>query len=81
MAYKTAIEVPRSGNAWIDGLTDGYRWGITAIDPVVGYTFISDSVDQPGGEFGGYPSWGWSEEERDLMEQAMAEISASSTHT
>ena len=76
MAYKTAIEVPRSSNAWIDGLTDGYRWGITATDPVVGYTFISDTSDRPGDEFGGYPSWGWSEEERDLMEHAMAEISA-----
>ncbi len=68
--------MPRSSNAWIDGLTDGYRWGITATDPVVGYTFISDTSDRPGREFGGYPSWGWSDQERDLMEQAMAEISA-----
>ena len=76
MAYKTAIEVPRSGNAWIDGLTDGYRWGTTATDPAVGTTFISDTSDRPGGEFGGYPSWGWSDQERQLMEDAMEEISA-----
>ncbi|QNJ17671.1 metallopeptidase [Synechococcus sp. A18-40] len=76
MAYKTAIEVPRSGNAWIDGLTDGYRWGTTATDPAVGTTFISDTSDLPGGEFGGYPSWGWSDQERQLMEGAMEEISA-----
>jgi serralysin len=76
LAYKTAIEVPRSGNAWIDGLTDGYRWGTTATDPAVGYTFISPTFDRPGGEFGGYPSWGWSDQERQLMEDAMEEISA-----
>ena len=76
MAYKTAIEVPRSGNAWIDGLTDGYRWGTTPTDPAVGTTFISDTSDLPGGEFGGYPSWGWSDQERQLMEGAMEEISA-----
>ena len=76
MPYQTAIEVPRSGNAWIDGLTDGYRWGTSTIDPAVGYTFISDTSALQGGEFGGYPSWGWSDEERQLMEQAMAEISA-----
>lgn len=76
MAYKTAIEVPRSGNAWIDGLTDGFRWGTTATDPAVGTTFISDTSDRPGGEFGGYPSWGWSDQERQLMEGAMEEISA-----
>ena len=76
MAYKTAIEVPLSSNAWIDGLTDGYRWGTTATEPTVAYTFISETVDRPGGEFGGYPSWGWSDQERQLMEDAMAEISA-----
>ena len=48
MAYKTAIEVPRSGNVWIDGLTDGYRWGTTATDPAVGTTFISAWLDESG---------------------------------
>lgn len=76
LPYQTAIEVPRSGNPWIDGLTDGYRWGTTAADPAVGFTFISDTSDLPGGEFGGYPSWGWSEEERQLMEAGMDAVSA-----
>ena len=76
MPYQTAIEVPRSGNPWIDGLTDGYRWGTTAADPAVGFTFISDTSELPGREFGGYPSWGWSDEERQLMEAGMDVLSA-----
>jgi len=76
LSYQTAIEVPRSGNPWIDGLTDGYRWGTTAADPAVGFTFISDTSNLPGREFGGYPSWGWSEEERQLMEAGMDAVSA-----
>ena len=42
----------------------------------MGFTFISDTSDLPGGEFGGYPSWGWSEEERQLMEAGMDAVSA-----
>ena len=37
------MAVSRSGNPWIDGLTDGYRWGTSAADPVIGYTFIGDT--------------------------------------
>ena len=58
MAYKTAEIVPLSGNVWIDGLTDGYRWGVTPDDSAVGFTFISDTSGEPDGQFGGYPSWG-----------------------
>ena len=60
VSYKTPIAVPTSGNQWIDGLIDGYRWGVDASDPDVGYTFIGDTRELPSGEFGGYPSWGWS---------------------
>ena len=75
MSYQDPTPVPLSGNHWIDGLTDGYRWGTTKDDPAVGYTFVRDTSDQPGGEFGGYPSWGWSDQERQLMEDAMDKIS------
>ena len=71
MTYRDPVRVPLSGNPWIDGLLDGYRWGTTAKNPAVGFTFISDTSDKPKGEFGGYPSWGWSDEERQLMENAM----------
>lgn len=71
MAYQTAVAVPRSGNVWIDGLTDGYRWGTSSENPAIGYTFIGQTRDLPGGEFGGYPSQGWSEQERQLMLDAM----------
>lgn len=74
MSYQDPIAVPLSGNPWIDGLTDGYRWGTTKDNPAVGYTFISDTREKPGGEFGGYPSWGWSDEERQLMENAMDNV-------
>ena len=74
IAYKSAVLVPRSGNQWIDGLTDGFRWGVTRDDPVIGYTFISDTSGLTSGEFGGYPSWGWSESERLRMEQSMDAI-------
>ena len=74
--YKTPTLVPQSGNQWIDGLTDGYRWGTTVENPAVGFTFISDTSDKPRGEFGGYPSWGWSHAERQLMEQAMDTIAS-----
>ena len=74
IAYKSAVSVPRSGNPWIDGLTDGFRWGVTRADPRIGYTFISDTSGLTSGEFGGYPSWGWSESERLRMEQSMDAI-------
>ena len=76
MAYKTAVAVPRSGNQWIDGLVDGLRWGVTPEDTTVGYTFISDTSLRISGEFGGYPSWGWSAEEREVMEHAIDSIEA-----
>ena len=75
MRYQVPVKVPRSGNPWIDGLTDGYRWGTLPGDSVVGYTFISDTRERPGGEFAGYPSWGWSDYERSLMIDAMESIS------
>ena len=76
MAYKTAVAVPRSGNQWIDGLVDGLRWGVTPEDTTVGYTFIIDTSLRISGEFGGYPSWGWSAEEREVMEHAIDSIEA-----
>ena len=76
MAYKTPIEVPRSGNPWIDGLTDGLRWSVNPTDPSVGFTFISDTSGLPSGEFGGYPSWGWSALERQRMQHSMDAIEA-----
>ena len=51
--YKTPVAVPASGNQWIDGLIDGYRWGVVETDQDVGYTFIGDTRDLPSGEFGG----------------------------
>ena len=74
MGYQQAIEVPLSGNPWIDGLVDGERWGITSAQPEVGFTFIASTVEEPGGRFGGYPSRGWSETERALMLDGMAAI-------
>ena len=74
--YKTPVAVPASGNQWIDGLIDGYRWGVDTSDPDVGYTFISDTRDLPSGEFGGYPSWGWNARETSVMKKAMANISS-----
>ena len=53
------MQVKRSGNIWIDGLTDGYRWGTTTDRPAIGYTFISNTEDLSGGKFGGYRSLGW----------------------
>ena len=76
VGYKTPVRVPRSGNPWIDGLTDGYRWGVTDSDQKIGYTFIGDTREMQNGEFGGYPSWGWTATERQVMENAMNEISS-----
>jgi serralysin len=73
--YKTPVAVPRSGNQWIDGLTDGYRWGTKKSDSTIGYTFIGNTSGIQNGEFGGYPSWGWSVKERQVMENAMNRIS------
>ena len=74
MTYQTAVPVKRSGNIWIDGLTDGYRWGTTTDRPAVGYTFISNTENQPGGIFAGYRSLGWSQQERQLILDAMRDI-------
>lgn len=75
MRYQVPVEVPSSGNPWVDGLTDGYRWGTKPGDQAVGYTFISDTSTRPQGTFAGYASWGWSKTERTLMEQALRKIS------
>ena len=74
MTYQSALQVKRSGNIWIDGLTDGFRWGTTTDRPSVGYTFISDTESLPGGEFGGYRSLGWTQQERELILDAMRDI-------
>lgn len=74
MTYQTAVQVKRSGNIWIDGLTDGYRWGTTTDRPAIGYTFISNTEDLPGGEFGGYRSLGWSQLERQLLLDGMRDL-------
>ena len=52
MTYQTPVKVKSSGNIWIDGLTDGYRWGTKPSRPAVGYTFISNTENRPGGTFG-----------------------------
>ena len=75
MRYKTPVAVQASGNQWIDGLIDGYRWGTDDSDLNVGYTFIGDTRNLPTGEFGGYPSWGWSSREVNVMKKAMDNIS------
>ena len=74
MTYQSPIQVKRSGNIWIDGLTDGYRWGTTTDRPAVGYTFISNTQDAPRGTFGGYPSLGWSQQERRLILDGIQDI-------
>ena len=76
MTYQTPVQVKRSGNIWIDGLTDGYRWGTTRDRPAVGYTFISNTEKRPGGMFGGYRSLGWSQQERQMILDAMHDIQA-----
>ena len=68
------VEVPRSGNQWIDALTDGFKWAVKASDPVIGYSFIGDTSDLPDGKFNDYFSWGWRNRERAVMEAAMGEI-------
>lgn len=76
MAYKTPVSVSLSGNQWIDGLTEGFRWGIGPEDPVVGYTFIGDTSNLSIDVIASYPSWGWSDVERSQMERAMDAIEA-----
>ena len=76
MTYQTPIQVKRSGNIWIDGLTDGYRWGTTTDRPSVGYTFISNTEKRPGGKFGGYRSLGWTQQERQLILDGIRDVEA-----
>ena len=76
MTYQTPIQVKRSGNIWIDGLTDGYRWGTTSDRPSVGYTFVSNTENRPGGKFGGYRSLGWTQQERQLILDGIRDIEA-----
>ena len=76
MTYQTPIQVKRSGNIWIDGLTDGYRWGTTSDRPNVGYTFVSNTENRPGGKFGGYRSLGWTQQERQLILDGIRDIEA-----
>ena len=74
MTYQTPVQVQRSENIWIDGLTDGYRWGTTQDLPAVGYTFIGNTNELPGGTFGGHRSLGWSQQERQLILDGMRDI-------
>ena len=74
MTYQAAVPVQRSGNIWIDGLTDGYRWGTTPQNPAVGYTFVGNTEDLPGGMFAGYRSLGWTQQERQLISAGMRDI-------
>ena len=53
--YKKSRRSPRSGNPWIEGLIDGYRWGLKEDNREIGYTFIG----MTDGKFHGYRSWGW----------------------
>jgi len=76
VTYQTPIQVKRSGNIWIDGLTDGYRWGTTTDRPSVGYTFISNTEKRPGGKFGGYRSLGWTQQERQLILDGIRDVEA-----
>jgi len=76
VTYQTPIQVKRSGNIWIDGLTDGYRWGTTSDRPSVGYTFVSNTENRPGGKFGGYRSLGWTQQERQLILDGIRDIEA-----
>ena len=74
MTYQTPVKVKSSGNIWIDGLTDGYRWGTKPSRPAVGYTFISNTENRPGGTFGGQRSLGWRRKERQLILSGMRDI-------
>ena len=76
MTYQRPVRSPLAENPWIDGLIDGYRWGTTEASPSIGYTFISSTADEPRGLFAGYPSWGWTDDERALMLDAIAAIEA-----
>ncbi len=74
MTYQTPVKVERSGNIWIDALTDGYRWGTTRVNSAIGYTFIRNTDNYPGGTFGGERSLGWTAQERNLIELGMKDI-------
>tara|TARA_B100000674_G_C37888680_1_gene937879 strand:+ start:174 stop:1541 length:1368 start_codon:yes stop_codon:yes gene_type:complete len=74
VSYQIPVKVESSGNIWISGLTDGYRWGTTKDRPAVGYTFITNTENQAGGTFGGYRSLGWTRQERQLMMDGMHDI-------
>jgi serralysin len=74
MSYQSPVRSPLSENPWIDGLIDGYRWGTTTASPSIGYTFIGATAHKPRGLFAGYPSWGWTDDERALMVNAIAAI-------
>ena len=76
MTYQRPVRSPLAKNPWINGLIDGYRWGTTEASPSIGYTFISSTADEPRGLFAGYPSWGWTDDERVLMLDAIAAIEA-----
>ena len=76
MTYQRPVRSPLAENPWIDGLIDGYRWGTTEASPSIGYTFISSTAAEPRGLFAGYPSWGWTDDERALMLDAIAAIEA-----
>ena len=68
--YKKSRRVAGSANPWVEGLTDGYRWGVGKKDRDIGYTFISKTK----GKFYGYRSWGWSDDELDMWNEAIASI-------
>lgn len=74
MSYQTPVPVNRSGNVWIDGLTDGNRWGTTEARPEVGFTFVGSTDNLPGGTFDGVRSLGWKQQERQLILDGMRDI-------
>ena len=75
VTYQAPVRVKRSGNIWIDGLTDGDRWRIEPRrQPGIGYTFVGNTKNQSGGILGGYPSLGWTRQERRLMLDGMRNI-------
>ena len=74
MSYQTPVPVNRSGNVWIDGLTDGNRWGTTEARPEVGFTFIGNTDNLPGGTFDGVRSLGWKQQEHQLILDGMRDI-------
>jgi len=68
--YKKSRRTPRPGNPWIEGLVDGFRWGLQEKNRKIGYTLIGKTK----GKFHSYRSWGWDDKELVAWAEAIDSI-------